>query len=144
MNFRDTYQDKKILITGGLGFVGSNLAHTLLEIGAQVTTLDIADPESGANPFNLDGIKSQVRVIEADIRDGQMLREAVEGQDIIFNLAGEMSHIGSMTDPFKDLNVNTVGQFNPFGNVPIAQPRRTHCLCRNPAGIWARHIFACG
>ncbi|MCB0101832.1 MAG: GDP-mannose 4,6-dehydratase [Anaerolineales bacterium] len=109
MNFRDTYQDKKILITGGLGFVGSNLAHTLLEIGAQVTTLDIADPESGANPFNLDGIKSQVRVIEADIRDGQMLREAVEGQDIIFNLAGEMSHIGSMTDPFKDLNVNTVG-----------------------------------
>lgn len=110
MDFESIYRNQKALITGGLGFIGSNLARKLLDLGAQVTIYDNADPESGANPFNLDGIRHQVKVIEADIQDEDRLREAVKGQGYLFNLAGEMSHIGSMQDPFKDLNVNAVGQ----------------------------------
>ncbi|HMZ07535.1 MAG TPA: NAD-dependent epimerase/dehydratase family protein [Anaerolineales bacterium] len=110
MNFESIYKNQKVLITGGLGFIGSNLARKLLGLGADVTLYDNADPESGANPFNLDGIRQQVKVVEADILDEGKLREAVKGQRYLFNLAGEMSHIGSMQDPFKDLNVNAVGQ----------------------------------
>lgn len=110
MNFESIYKNQKVLITGGLGFIGSNLARKLLGLGAEVTLYDNADPESGANPFNLDGIRQQVKVVEADILDEGKLREAVKGQRYLFNLAGEMSHIGSMQDPFKDLNVNSVGQ----------------------------------
>ena len=110
MNFESIYKNQKVLITGGLGFIGSNLARKLLGLGADVTLYDNADPESGANPFNLDGIRQQVKVVEADILDEGQLREAVKGQRYLFNLAGEMSHIGSMQDPFKDLNVNSVGQ----------------------------------
>lgn len=110
MNFETSYKNQKALITGGLGFIGSNLARTLLDLGAEVTIYDNADPESGANPFNLEGIRHQVKVIEADILDEAQFREAVQGQRFLFNLAGEMSHIGSMQDPFKDLNVNAVGQ----------------------------------
>ncbi len=110
MDIASSYKNKRALITGGLGFIGSNLARTLLDLGADVTILDNADPASGANPFNLDGIRSQVTVIEADIQDEAKLKEAVHGQDFLFNLAGEMSHLGSMQDPFKDLHVNAVGQ----------------------------------
>jgi UDP-glucose 4-epimerase len=110
MDIAHSYRNKRALITGGLGFIGSNLARKLLDLGAEVTILDNADPATGANPFNLEGIRQQVKVIEADIQDEAKLKEAVHGQDFLFNLAGEMSHLGSMQDPFKDLNVNAVGQ----------------------------------
>ena len=122
MNLVSKYKDKHALITGGLGFIGSNLARRLLDLGAVVTLYDNADPESGANPFNLDGIRHKVQVIEADIRDEIRLREAVQGREYLFNLAGEMSHIGSMKDPFQDLSVNTVGHLTLLETCRIHNP----------------------
>lgn len=122
MNLASIYKDKHVLITGGLGFIGSNLARKLLELGAGVTVYDNADPESGTNPFNLEGIRREVRVIEADIRDENQLREAVRDQAYLFNLAGEMSHIGSMKDPFKDLSVNAAGHLTLLETCRIHNP----------------------
>lgn len=122
MNFEGIYKSRKALITGGLGFIGSNLARKLLDLGAEVTIYDNADPESGANPFNLDGIRDRLRVIEADIRDERQLQIAVKGQHYLFNLAGEMSHIGSMKDPFKDLTVNAFGQLTLLETCRLHNP----------------------
>lgn len=110
------------MITGGLGFIGSNLAHKLIELDARVTLYDNADPESGANYFNLEGIRHKVQMVEADIRDENQLREVVQGRDYLFNLAGEMSHIGSMKEPFKDLSVNAAGQLNLLETCRVHNP----------------------
>ncbi len=101
---------QSVLITGGLGFIGSNLAYKLLGFGAKVTIVDNLDPDSGGNPFNVEDIKEHIEVIQADINDEDQMKRAVKGQKYLFNLAGQMSHLGSMQDPFKDLNVNTIGQ----------------------------------
>lgn len=122
MDIAHSYRNKRALITGGLGFIGSNLARKLLDLGVEVTILDNADPATGANPFNLDGVRQQVKVIEADIQDEAKVKEAVHVQDFLFNLAGEMSHIGSMQDPFKDLNVNAVGQLKLLEVCRVTNP----------------------
>lgn len=106
------YFQKNVLITGGAGFIGSNLARTLLDLGSTVTVYDSFEADSGANHVNLDGIEDRIQLIQADIRDEAAMKAAVHEQDFLFNLAGQMSHIGSMQDPFKDLYVNTVGQLN--------------------------------
>lgn len=112
IDVNSSYFQKNVLITGGAGFIGSNLASTLLGLGATVTIFDNFESDSGANRFNLEGIDNHIRLIQADIRDEVAMKDAVQGQDFLFNLAGQMSHIGSMQDPFKDLYVNTVGQLN--------------------------------
>lgn len=106
------YFQKNVLITGGAGFIGSNLARTLLDLGSTVTVYDSFEADSGANHVNLEGIEDRIQLIQADIRDEEAMKAAVHEQDFLFNLAGQMSHIGSMQDPFKDLYVNTVGQLN--------------------------------
>jgi UDP-glucose 4-epimerase len=110
MNLETAYVGQNVLITGGLGFIGSNLARKLVELGARVTLLDNLDPETGANIFNIADIRGEVQIIEADISDEPMVKSAVAGQKYLFNLAGQLSHVGSMQDPFKDLHDNTVGQ----------------------------------
>ena len=110
MNINKVYFKKKALITGGMGFIGSNLAHRLVELGAEVTLLDNLDTETGANPFNVASICDRVQIVEADINDETKLKSAVEGREYLFNLAGQMSHSGSMQNPFKDLNDNAVSQ----------------------------------
>ena len=110
MDLKAEFHGQKVLITGGLGFIGSNLARRLLDMGAVVTLLDNMDPESGANLFNVADIKDRVQIIEADINDEAKMKSAVEGKKYLFNLAGQMSHFGSMQDPFKDLQVNSMGQ----------------------------------
>lgn len=112
MDVNLNYFQKKVLITGGAGFIGSNLARTLLDLGSTVTVFDSFEDDSGANHVNLEGIEDRIQLIHADIRDETAMKAAVQGQDFLFNLAGQMSHIGSMQDPFKDLYVNTVGQLN--------------------------------
>lgn len=106
------YFQKNVLITGGAGFIGSNLARTLLDLGSTVTVYDSFEADSGANHVNLEGIEDRIQLIQADIRDEAAMKAAIHEQDFLFNLAGQMSHIGSMQDPFKDLYVNTVGQLN--------------------------------
>lgn len=104
--FRRTFAGKRILITGGLGFIGSNLARQLVGLGAKVTILDALIPEYGGSRHNLDGIAAKVRVHVADVRDRKRLPGFVRGQDFLFNLAGQTSHMDSMTDPDTDLEIN--------------------------------------
>ena len=110
--FPDIYGDKHVLITGGLGFIGSNLARKLVEYGANVLIVDSLIPEYGGNLFNIDGIEDQVTVNIADVRDQHGMNYLVRGQDFIFNLAGQVSHIDSMNDPFTDLEINCKAQLS--------------------------------
>ena len=103
---------KKILITGGLGFVGSNLARRLVALGADVTLVDSLIPEYGGNRFNIAGIEDQVRVNISDVRDAHSMQSLVRGQDYLFNLAGQTSHMDSMDDPFTDLEINCRAQLS--------------------------------
>jgi len=105
-----TYENKNILITGGLGFIGSNLALKLTEIGANVTLVDSMIPEYGGNLFNIEPIKDYVKINFSDVRDPHSMEYLVKDHDYLFNLAGQVSHIDSMTDPLTDLDINTRAQ----------------------------------
>lgn len=99
-----------MLITGGLGFIGSNLARSLVKLGAKVTLVDSLIPEYGGNLRNLAGFASRVNVNISDVRDRHSLPQFVRGQDFLFNLAGQTSHMDSMTDPEADLEINARAQ----------------------------------
>ena len=106
------FKNKKILITGGLGFIGSTLAHRLAKIEANIYLIDSLIPEYGGNNFNINGIEDKVKVNIADVRDKHSMDYLVKGKDIIFNLAGTLSHIDSMNDPFTDLEINCTSQLS--------------------------------
>ncbi len=108
----DVFAGKRVLITGGLGFIGSNLAHRLVELGAQVTLVDSLIPAYGGNLRNIAGIAEQVRVNIADVRDEYSMDYLVQGQDFLFNLAGQTSHLDSMQDPYTDLEINCRAQLS--------------------------------
>ena len=103
------FQGKRCLITGGLGFIGSNLAHRLVELGARVLIVDSLIPAYGGNAFNIAGIRDRVHVNVADVRDPHAMEYLVRGQDYIFNLAGQIGHLDSMEDPQTDLRINAEG-----------------------------------
>lgn len=104
------FKNKRILITGGLGFIGSNLAIALVIRGAHVTILDALMPNFGGNLFNISPIKKEVKVIIGDMRDEKTVKKAVRDCQIIFNLAGTLSHIDSMENPLLDLDINCRAQ----------------------------------
>src|SRR4030042_562790 len=104
-NFQD-FAGKSVLITGGMGFIGSNLARSLADLGARVTVVDSLIPEYGGNLFNLKGYESRIHINIADIRDEFSMAYLVQGQDYLFNLAGQTSHLDSMKNPFVDLDIN--------------------------------------
>ena len=106
------FAGKRVLITGGLGFIGSNMAHRLVGLGADVLILDSLIPEYGGNLFNIHGLEERLRVNIADMRDEHGLRYLVQGQDVIFNLAGQVSHTDSMADPYTDLEINARSQLS--------------------------------
>jgi UDP-glucose 4-epimerase len=108
---RDFYRGRKVLVTGALGFIGSNLSRTLADLGASVLAVDSLLPDYGGNLFNLAGYEDKVRINIADVR-GHGMGYLVRGQDVIFNLAGQVSHIDSMTDPFTDLEINCRSQLS--------------------------------
>lgn len=101
-----------MLITGGLGFIGSNLAERLVRHGAEVSLLDSLIPEYGGNMFNLAPFRDRVRVNVSDVRDRYALRHLLQGQEFLFNLAGQTSHMDSMTDPDTDLEINCRAQLS--------------------------------
>jgi UDP-glucose 4-epimerase len=109
-NFRRVFGGKRVLITGGLGFIGSNLARRLVELGARVAIVDAMLPDYGGNRRNLSGIGRDVKVHIADVRDWPRLPRLVRGQDFLFNLAGQTSHLDSMRDPTTDLDINCRAQ----------------------------------
>jgi nucleoside-diphosphate-sugar epimerase len=112
MGQMDFYTGKKILITGGLGFIGSSLAIRLIEAGARVTLLDGLLPDLGANRFNIEPIKDRVRVVEANLSDRSITDMLVKGQDLIFNIGMHSCHLESMTNPLYDLETNIIPQFH--------------------------------
>lgn len=101
------WRGKRVLVTGGLGFVGSNLVHRLHALGAQTLVVDALVPGHGGNRANLAGIEDDVEVIIGDLRDRMLMENLVASQDVVFNLAGQISHEDSMRDPFTDLEHNT-------------------------------------
>ncbi len=110
--YRAFYAGRRVLVTGGLGFIGSNLSRELVTLGARVTIVDSLIPDYGGNRFNIDGIEEHVRLDLSDVRDGDAVRGLVRGQDVIFNLAGQVSHIDSMRDPHTDLEINCGAQLS--------------------------------
>ena len=108
----NSYANAKILITGGLGFIGSSLARALVTQGAQVTLVDSLIPQYGGNPFNIDGIQEKVAVNVCDVRDPFAMAYLLQGKDYLFNLAGQTSHLDSMTDPQTDLDINATAQLS--------------------------------
>lgn len=107
-----SYSNSKVLITGGLGFIGSNLARTLVSVGADVTLVDSLIPQYGGNSFNIDGIEDQVTVNVCDVRDPFAISYLLKDKNYLFNLAGQTSHLDSMTDPQTDLDINATAQLS--------------------------------
>ena len=108
-DYRDFYRGRKVLVTGALGFIGSNLSRALADLGARVLAVDSLLPDYGGNLFNLAGYEDKVRINIADVR-GHGMEYLVRDQDVLFNLAGQVSHIDSMVDPFTDLEINCRSQ----------------------------------
>ncbi|MDD5353401.1 MAG: NAD-dependent epimerase/dehydratase family protein, partial [Candidatus Omnitrophica bacterium] len=111
-NLEVDFKGKNVMVTGGLGFIGSNLAHKLVEFGANVSLVDSLMPDYGGNLFNIHGIENKVSVNISDVRDENNMRLLVKEQDYIFNLAGQVSHLDSMKDPFTDLEINCRAQLS--------------------------------
>jgi len=103
---------QNVLITGGLGFIGSNLAHHLVKLGANIAIYDALLPQYGGNLANVKEIKDKIVDVRADIRDFNKLKEQVKDQDVIFNCAAQVSHIESMNDPYTDIDMNCTGTIN--------------------------------
>jgi UDP-glucose 4-epimerase len=106
------FKSKKILITGGLGFIGTNLAIHLVKLGAHVTLVDSLIPEYGGNLWNIDSIKDKVLVNVSDVRDEHSMKYLIQGNDYLFNLAGQTSHVDSMNNPYTDLEINARSQLS--------------------------------
>jgi UDP-glucose 4-epimerase len=117
------YPEKRVAITGGLGFIGSNLARRLLELGSEVLLIDSMVPDYGGNPFNVADIRGLVQINFADIRDVNAMNYLVQDRDVIFNLAGQVSHIDSMRDPYTDLDINCRSQLSLLEACRTNNPR---------------------
>lgn len=134
-SYEKAFRGKKVLITGGLGFIGSNLSIRLVEVGADVLLVDSLIPEYGGHLFNIENIKNKVRVNISDVRDEHSMRYLVQGQDYLFNLAGQTSHLDSMEDPYTDLEINAKAQlyileacrrYNPSIKLVFASTRQIY------------------
>ena len=135
MDYREFYRGRAVMITGGLGFIGSNLARALVELRADVLLVDSLIPDYGGNLFNIDGITDRVHVNVADVRQQSTMNYLVRDREVIFNLAGQVSHIDSMRDPYTDLEINCRSQLtileacrynNPGAKVVFAGTRQIY------------------
>ncbi len=126
------YRGRSVLVTGGLGFIGSNLVHALVGLGSRVTVLDALVEAHGGHPFNLHPVEDRVRVVIADLRQREVVEPLVAEAEVIFNLAGQVSHIASLEDPLADLHYNLTGHIvfleacrrrNPTARVVYAATR---------------------
>ncbi|MBI2941527.1 MAG: NAD-dependent epimerase/dehydratase family protein [Chloroflexi bacterium] len=129
------YSGRRVLVTGGLGFIGSNLAHRLVALGGDVLLVDALLPDCGGNWFNIAEVRDRLRVAVADLRDAATMAELVADREVVFNLAGQISHIDSMRDPLSDLEANCRGpltlleacrRHNPAARVVYAGTRQVY------------------
>ena len=112
MDYKSMYKGKSVIITGGLGFIGSNLARKLVDLGAEVMLIDSLNHKYGGNLYNINGIEDRIKVNISDVRDPHSIKYLVKDQDYLFNLAGQTSHLDSMQDPFTDLDINARSQLS--------------------------------
>jgi len=150
------FKEKRVLVTGGLGFIGSNLAARLVGLGARVTIADNMIPRLGGNLFNVKEIAGRIHINFSDVRDSHSMDYLVKGQDIIFHLAGQVNHVDSIRNPIQDLDINcrgtlvllescrkynrevklifagTRGEYGASVTLPVAEDHPT-----NPKGIYA-------
>jgi len=133
--FEKPYRNSNVMVTGGLGFIGSTLAICLAEMGARVTVVDSLIDDYGGNLFNLHGYEDKIRINIADVRTASTMNYLVRGQHYIFNLAGQVSHLDSMEDPYTDLEINCRSQlsileacrkFNPEVKIIFAATRQQY------------------
>ncbi len=117
------YAGSRVLITGGAGFIGSNLARRLVGLGAEVTVCDSLIPQYGGNLHNLHDLRDQVTVNICDVRDRFAIEYLLRGKTVLFNLAGQTSHLDSMTDPQTDLEINAAAQLSILEACRRASPR---------------------
>ena len=158
---KDTFKNKKVLVTGGLGFIGSNLCIKLVSLGAEVLAIDNMLPRQGGNIFNIEPVKNKIKINISDIRNPVSMNHLVKGQDYIFHLAGQVNHVDSVKNPLQDLSINvegtlvlmealrqnnktakviftgTRGEYGASLNLPVAE---NHSI--NPIGIYAITNFA--
>jgi len=127
--------NKNVIISGGMGFIGSNLAIKLVGLGANVTVVDNLVPEYGGNTWNIESVKNKIKINIADVRDEKIMGQLIRGQDYFFNLAGQTSHLDSMKNPFVDLEINAKAQlsileecrkFNPTIKIIFASTRQIY------------------
>ncbi|HEY0170478.1 MAG TPA: NAD-dependent epimerase/dehydratase family protein [Pyrinomonadaceae bacterium] len=129
------YKGRTALVTGGLGFIGSNLVRRLVEVGAEVSVLDALLPDQGGNLFNVRDVRDRIEVHTADMRDQKVVNHLVGGVDYIFNLAGSVSHLDSIRHPLRDLDHNCAApltlleacrNFNPHVKVVFTSTRQVY------------------
>jgi UDP-glucose 4-epimerase len=134
-DYTDFYRDRRVMITGGIGFIGSNLARRLVELHADVLLVDSLIPDYGGNLFNIAGLEDRLRINVADVRQQSSMNYLVHDREVIFNLAGQVSHIDSMLDPYTDLDINCRSQLslleacrrnNPTTKVVFAGTRQVY------------------
>jgi UDP-glucose 4-epimerase len=154
--YEEAFQGKRVLVTGGLGFIGSNLSVRLVELGAKVTIVDNMMPRLGGNLFNVKEIMDHIQINFSDVRDEHSMDYLVKDQDFIFHLAGQVNHVDSIRNPIQDLDINcrgtlvllescrkynrevkvifsgTRGEYGASVKLPVAEDHPT-----NPKGIYA-------
>src|SRR4051812_4007031 len=132
---KSEFAGTRVLITGGLGFIGSNLARRLDSFGAAITVVDSLIPDYGGNLYNIEGLQERLQVNVSDVLDTHSLRYLVQGKDYLFNLAGQTSHLDSMRDPMPDLEINCQAQlsiletcraYNPKIKIVFASTRQIY------------------
>lgn len=122
MTINTPYSDQNVLVTGGAGFIGSNLSRKLVDLGANVTVVDSLIPDYGGNIFNLQGYEKKLTLNIADIRDPYSMNYLVQGKSFLFNLAGQISHTDSMKNPYIDLEINVTSQLSILEACRIYNP----------------------
>jgi nucleoside-diphosphate-sugar epimerase len=120
---RSEFEGVKVLITGGVGFIGSNVARRLVHLGAEITLVDSLIPDYGGNLFNIGDVRDKLHVNISDVRDSHSLRYLVQDKDYLFNLAGQTSHLDSMLNPMPDLEINCHAQLSILEACRVANPK---------------------
>jgi nucleoside-diphosphate-sugar epimerase len=124
----------EILITGGAGFIGSNLARQLVLLGARVTILDSYITPYGGNSFNLFSLEKSIRLVKGDVRSRELLTKLVDGKDFIFHLAGQTGRVISMNQPELDIDINCLGTVNILEAIKI-QSRKAKIIFTSSRGV---------
>ena len=120
---KSEFDGARVLITGGLGFIGSNLARRLVALGSDVTVVDSLIPDYGGNLYNVEGIGERIQVNVSDVRDTHSMRHLVLGKQFLFNLAGQTSHLDSMVNPMPDLEINCQAQLSILEACRVGNPK---------------------